>query len=184
MLATTAGAPARAHASSQLSEDPMNRRFAASLGALALLTLACSSDDPPDDIEGPGAYSHDFETSEEFFTLMQGPVLGASPHGAVQIWYSSNVMESLGSSRVPLGTVAIKTSAPATDGAVEAITVMVKREPGYSPDHGDWMYEMRGADGTVMMDDDQQPMQGPIPMCIDCHVAAAGTDYLAGTHLR
>lgn len=161
----------------------MLARLAWPLLAAASLTLAACGDDGGDDVAGPGAYDPAFETSAEFFTLMSGPVAGQSPHGTVQIWYSTNAMESLGGA-VPVGTVSIKTADPDNDGTVDAHVVMIKREAGYDPDHGDWEYQMRAPGGAILDDENGQPIQGALELCISCHSAAAATDYLAGTSLR
>jgi len=56
----------------------------------------------------------------------------------------------------------------------EALTVMVKMEPGYDPEHGDWYYGVLAADGT------SAKMQGRLDTCIGCHHEAAEQDYLFG----
>ena len=151
---------------------------------------ACSSSDSnePSVAEGPGEFVSNYSSSpEEFFTLMPQPVSGESPHGMVRIWYSNNIRQSMQDDQwpVPVGTVSIKEADPEGDGEIDAITVMVKQAPGFDPDNGDWLYEMRRPDGGLMtMPDSDQPMQGAIEMCINCHSAAADTDFLAGTALR
>lgn len=167
-------------------------------GTVALLMIsACGSAEDPENtdesasqlVEGPGAFDADFRTSDDFFTLMSGPVAGASPHGTVQIWYSTHVRDLIeGDSdefTVPVGTVAIKTGDMEGDGTVDAITVMVKQESGYDPEHQDWLYEMRAVDGALQNDEASgMPMSGTMQMCISCHAAYASRDYLAGTSLR
>ena len=70
-------------------------------------------------------------------------------------------------------------------GRLLGYAVMVKQEAGYFPDGGDWMYEMRMLDGSIMDDEESgMPMSGPIAMCAGCHAAASATDYLAATTLR
>lgn len=166
---------------------------------LAPTGAACGGDtDPPADedldddsplAEGPGAFAPDFRTNGQFFTLMAGPVAGASPHGSAQIWYSTNVRELLDNGpatyTVPVGTVAIKTGDMDSDGNVDALTVMVKQEAGFDSENNDWLYEMRMPTGEVMNDEmSGMPMSGAIEMCITCHSSAASSDYLAGTQLR
>lgn len=147
-----------------------------------LALTACGGDDPAP--EGPGAYDPAFATSDDYFTMMDGPVAGQSPHGTVQIWYSSNASGVVGEGEVPVGTVAIKTADPDDDGTVDAHVVMIKREPGYDDAHGDWQYEMRMPSGAIMMDEGGNPISGAIELCWSCHASAAATDYLAGTSLR
>jgi hypothetical protein len=155
-------------------------RLAIVLGTV--LATGCGGEDAP--AEGPGAYAADFADSDEFFTLMAGPRDGQSPHGRVQIWYSANAVDRLGSASVPVGTVAIKTGDPEADGTIDYHVVMVKRAAGYDPAHNDWMYEMRAPTGDLLVDDDGDPVQGALELCWSCHAAAAATDYLAGTQLR
>jgi hypothetical protein len=148
---------------------------------LLLTVLVACADPGPDGTpadaeEGPGAYVDDFETSGDFFTFMAGPVDGASVHGTVQIWYSSNLRSLIESGEdftAPLGSVAIKVQ----DNGAESITVMVKEEPGFAPDHSDWSWEQRGIDGTLTN-------SGALAGCQGCHADYADTDYLAGTELQ
>lgn len=148
-----------------------------------------AAEEEPSLAEGPGAFAADFRNSANFFSLMSDPVAGTSPHGTVQIWYSTNIRELVeqGSEdfTVPAGTVAIKTGDMEGDGVVDAITVMVKETSGFDKDNQDWRYEMRTPDGAVMTDESSgMPMSGSMQMCIACHSAYAGRDYLAGTTLR
>lgn len=132
--------------------------------------------------EGPGAFSLDFKTNTDFFTLMSTRVMGTSPHGAQQTWYSTNIQELVDSASftAPVGTVAIKEFDMANDGEPDGLAVMIKKPAGYDTANGDWYYEMRMLDGTVMAD----PPAGPIAMCIGCHVNSVSTDYLAATQIR
>lgn len=161
----------------------MTRRLL-SLGLLALLGCGTDGSDtdsgttPTATEPGPGAFVTDYAASAEFFTQMAGPALGGSPHGTVQIWYSTNiqgVVEAGSSFTAPVGTVAIKPF-EAADGST-GTAVMVKEDAGFDAANGDWSYEMRGPDDSVMD-------SGAIEMCISCHSAASSTDYLAGTGLK
>ena len=161
------------------------------ISLLCLAGVGCGGDDPGsvdavddtgtpmttmEDELGPGAFEPAFETSPDFFTLMAAPVDGASPHGTVQIWYSSNARDLIeGGSpfTAPVGTVSIKTQ----DNGAQAIVVMVKEAPGFDPDNGDWSYEQREADGTLTN-------EGALAGCIACHAGFPDTDYLGGTDLR
>lgn len=152
------------------------------LSALALAFIAgCDSDD-----SGPasitGGFQADFKTATAYFTLMEGPEPGSSPHGTSWIFYSSNIKSIVGNTTftVPQGTTSIKEFDMGDDGTVDGFAVMVKREKGYDAANGDWYYEMRDTSGNVMAD----PPAGATPMCIGCHTASKSTDYLAGTKLR
>ena len=135
--------------------------------------------------KGPGKYMADYQTSAEFFTMMEGMTQGNSPHGKVQIWYSSNIKDLIKQPRfmAPEGTVSIKPFDNDGNMGVDGIAVMIKKQAGYDAEHGDWYYEMRMADGKIM-EKMGMPMTGKIKMCIGCHAAAANTDYLAGVNMR
>lgn len=172
--------------------DNLMFRFGAAALALGLMVTGCGDDDDdgaggggdtadaaPVAPQGPGGFAPDFKTSDSFFTLMGGMVPGDSPHGSVQIWYSSNLRDMIESPSfvAPEGSVSIKEFS--NDNGT-GYAVMVKREAGFDSDNGDWYYEMRDADGTVR----DMPPPGAIETCINCHIAAAATDYLAGTGMR
>jgi len=133
-------------------------------------------------VKGPGQFKADFRTSGEFFSLMSGMKQGTSPHGKVQVWYSKDLKDLVGlaSFKAPVGAVSIK---PFEAGSATGLAVMVKKERGYDPENGDWLYEMRSADGAVLSRGGKL-MSGKISMCIGCHTAAADKDYLVGTDLR
>ena len=59
----------------------------------------CPSDGCPSDgcPTGQSGFDPNFETSPDFFTQMMGPVDGGAVHGTVQIWYSTDLMSSIGS---------------------------------------------------------------------------------------
>ena len=128
---------------------------------------------------GPGGYVVDYQSSALFFTKTASPVLGTSPHGTVRIWYSKNIENLIDdeSFTAPLGTTTIKTFVNDT-GAGEV--VMVKKDDGFDPDNGNWSYEMRMPDGTLIDD----PAPGAIPLCISCHVGFEAKDYLGGTAIE
>ena len=127
----------------------------------------------------PGEFKSDYETSGDFFTLMSGMVEGNSPHGSVQIWYSTNIEDIIGdgSFTAPEGTVSVKPFDEDSDGTLDGYAVMVKMGSDFDPDNNNWHYEMRDAEGALRDD----PPPGAIGMCIGCHAAALSTDYLAGT---
>ena len=136
---------------------------------------------------GPAAFKADFATSPEFYTNMialnsSNP---PSPHNAVKIWYSINMQEMAAAGSTgpwPEGTTSIKQvdMAPA-DGVIDEIVVMIKMAAGYDTANGDWYYEARDANGTLLTDEAKAP--GKNAMCIGCH-AANSKDYLAGLDLR
>lgn len=135
--------------------------------------------------KGPGKFVKDFEKCGKFFTQMKGMTQGKSPHGKVQIWYSNDLKDLVGQAafKAPVGAVSIKPFDNDGKDGVDGYAVMVKKEAGYDADNGDWFYEMRKPDGTVM-EKSGMPMQGKLKMCIGCHAAASAKDYLAGTAMK
>jgi len=84
-----------------------------------------------------------------------------------------------GDAPLPVGTIIIKEKhndllakgPPADFGA------MVKREPGYDPEHGDWEYLY------VVSKPEKTVTRGKLESCIDCHSHAKDKDYLFRTYL-
>lgn len=84
----------------------------------------------------------------------------------------------------PVGAVVVKrktvhgdlhgdgTSAVAGNG----VGGMVKRPPGFDPDHGDWEY--------FHFDDPKRIESGRIPSCVQCHASAKDRDHVFGTWKR
>lgn len=73
----------------------------------------------------------------------------------------------------PRGSIIVKESyknKSGSKGAMDNLTIMVKRESGYSSDYGDWEYIMAKPDGTITK-------QGRISMCISCHSKSQDKDY-------
>ncbi len=80
---------------------------------------------------------------------------------------------------VPVGTVVIKEKYHlTTDVPPDAVAAMIKREPGYDRDNGDWEYafEQRGAEP------ENKVVRGKLSNCIACHKGAR-SDYLFRPYL-
>lgn len=84
-----------------------------------------------------------------------------------------------GGTPLPVGTVVVKekhadllAKAPLAE-----YGAMIKREPGYDPQHGDWeyLYVVRGPEKKVT--------RGRLESCIECHSHAKDKDYLFRTYL-
>ena len=60
------------------------------------------------------------------------------------------------------------------------IAAMIKREPGYDPENGDWeyAYEKRWPEA------ERSVVRGKLGSCIECHKGARITDYLFRSYLR
>lgn len=55
-----------------------------------------------------------------------------------------------------------------------AVAAMIKREPGYDPDHGDWEYAFQ----VNLPVKDKSLTQGKLATCIGCHETVRDKDYL------
>ena len=58
-----------------------------------------------------------------------------------------------------------------------AVTVMYQR-PGFAPETNDWFWAWYMADGTLLLAEDTMPLAGNVGMCIGCHGAAPGGDWI------
>lgn len=80
--------------------------------------------------------------------------------------------------KFPAGSVIVKEKLLTKDGtAPELLTVMVKREPGYSPDSGDWEYRVYNGQGTKVQG------AGKLEKCQSCHALNKQTDYVFRSYL-
>ncbi len=96
---------------------------------------------------------------------------GTEPHGALLTTYvNRTAYEALtgGAGEFPAGAIVVKENYT-PDKTLAAITVMYKVS-GYNPDHGDWFWLKRGADGAV-------EASGKVDGCIACHQKST-RDYI------
>lgn len=100
---------------------------------------------------------------------------GQEPHGALLTTYVNEAaLGALEEGRVPLPDSAILVKENyAADSTLVAVTVMYKAA-GYNPDHGDWYWLKRDADGEVVA-------EGRVAACISCHGSHAAGDYIMTT---
>jgi hypothetical protein len=80
---------------------------------------------------------------------------------------------------LPVGTTIIKekdTDALAKGPPAE-YGAMIKREPGYDPEHGDWEYLY------VVQNPEKKVTRGKLQTCIECHSHAKDRDYVFRTYL-
>jgi hypothetical protein len=78
----------------------------------------------------------------------------------------------------PLGSVIVKEKFAGREGeAVELMTAMVKREPGFNPESGDWEYFALNGAGTEIR------ARGKLENCMACHVPRKEWDYTFRTYL-
>jgi hypothetical protein len=107
------------------------------------------------------------------------------PHadGLIKVFMNEQAAEAFGEEKrsYAVGSVVVKQKLSA-GGSVTGdseplhqtgIGGMIKRDPGYDPQHGDWEY---------FYTDDETPLQsGRIGNCVDCHENASDRDYVFGT---
>jgi hypothetical protein len=82
---------------------------------------------------------------------------------------------------VPVGTVVVKEKHwNERSDTPSAVAVMIKREPGYDPEHGDWEYGYEERSQT----EKRRVVRGKLDSCIDCHSNARERDYLFRSYLK
>jgi hypothetical protein len=81
--------------------------------------------------------------------------------------------------RFPRGSVLVKKkyytdgSTPPREGDAPSLyTVMIKREPGYNPDCGDWEFAVVAGDGREVQ------ARGRLESCMACHESRAQSDFV------
>lgn len=97
---------------------------------------------------------------------------GAEPHGMLLTTHLNALAHDALTGRasaMPPGAVIVKENYT-PDSTLAAITIMYKA-PGYAPDHGDWFWMKRGADGAV-------EASGRVQSCIECHGSRMDNDYI------
>ena len=100
----------------------------------------------------------------------------SGPHA--QAWVSIYMSDSAAtafekSTAYPVGSIVIKEKRIHTTPDSQGVGGMVKRAPGYDPAHGDWEY--------FYFEDPAKIETGKIASCVQCHTAAAKTDYVFGS---
>jgi len=101
---------------------------------------------------------------------------GLHMHRQIRIRVNKKGMESFRSGKVmPIGSVVVKEKHART---MDAYALMIKREPGYDSEHGDWQY--------VYVDAYAKPAlsEGKLINCIQCHQGAKDSDYLFKFYLN
>lgn len=78
------------------------------------------------------------------------------------------------------GTVVLKENFAASSGTPDAplsVTMMIKREPGYDPENGDWEYVQFDKNGQVMLRGNAKD-PAVNQACASCHINIADRDYI------
>ena len=103
---------------------------------------------------------------------------GGEPHGMLLTTYLNEVaLEALNgtATSMPAGAMIVKENYM-PDGMLAAVTVMYKTE-SFNPDHNNWFFIKRLADGTV-------EVGGRGAGCENCHGARADNDYVLTSSLN
>ncbi|NIM49006.1 MAG: hypothetical protein GTN62_04150 [Gemmatimonadales bacterium] len=98
---------------------------------------------------------------------------GTEPHGMLLTTYLNELaLDALTNKAgtMPAGAIVVKENYM-PDSALAAVTVMYKAAVGYNPEHNDWFFLKRLADGTV-------EASGRVAGCQGCHAGVAANDYL------
>lgn len=98
---------------------------------------------------------------------------GAEPHGMLLTTYlNGQALQALrgNAGSMPVGAILVKENYM-PDSTLAAVTVMMKRQRSYNPDHNGWFFMKRLADGTV-------EASGRAEGCQNCHMGQADNDYV------
>jgi hypothetical protein len=78
----------------------------------------------------------------------------------------------------PPGSVIVKEKLARKDSSSpEVLTAMIKREPGYNPQYGDWDWMVVDGSGTSVL------ARGKLVNCQGCHETYKGGDYVSRNYL-
>ena len=144
-------------------------------------------DEPPavslPDTTGDAVWAHlgaeDYTASWALWPDKGELYAGTEPHGMLLTTYlNPTAMGGLegDATALPVGSIIVKENYM-PDSMLAAITVMVKREVGYNPDHADWFFTKILADGSVEAMEGMRA-EGRVMMCQACHSGRADNDYL------
>ena len=162
------------------------------LGLVLFGPAVAQDQDPPfggeDDVAFAQALWKEMDGYMEW-PMRSGVYPGTSPHGKFLRLYS-NVVNVDGESYVAI----VKDNFAGEDASAEsveraakdylaAVTVMVQRDSGYDPEHGDWYWVKYLPDGSLDQNAAGAKMAGRVAAgssrgCISCHANAAGGDFV------
>lgn len=106
-----------------------------------------------------------------------------NPHreNYVHVFTSTNAVEAMQSrtNTFPQGSLILKEKLSYIGGQhTELFTGMLKREPGYNPECGDWEFF------TVSGDASKVTSRGKLQQCMDCHVEYAKRDFVTKSYVH
>ncbi|MCA1577392.1 MAG: cytochrome P460 family protein [Acidobacteria bacterium] len=80
--------------------------------------------------------------------------------------------------KFPAGSMIVKEKLGSRDSKMpELLTAMIKREPGYNPENGDWEYLVLNATASMIVE------RGKLTRCSDCHTSYKRSDFVTRTYL-
>lgn len=80
--------------------------------------------------------------------------------------------------KFPIGSMIVKEKLGSPDSTTpEVLTAMIKREPGYNPDSGDWEYLVLDGAASKIVE------QGKLTRCSGCHRPYQHSDFITRTYL-
>jgi len=110
-------------------------------------------------------------SNEEIRRRISGPHASA----AISVYMNdpaAGAFESPGA-MYPEGSIIVKEKRRGRDASLlTGVGGMIKRAPGFDPDHGDWEYFYYENPATIQ--------SGKIASCVECHARAKSTDYVFG----
>ncbi len=138
--------------------------------------------DMPVDTTPQAVWAHleieDYTENWAFWPEKAAYYQGTEPHGVLLSTYLNeaalsgllDLQNRNDEEALPFGSMIVKDNF-SPDSSLVSVTIMYKAQ-NYNPDHNDWFWMKRLADGTV-------EAAGRVQGCISCHAAAAETrDYL------
>jgi len=80
---------------------------------------------------------------------------------------------------LPVGSVVVKErhNTYTVPGPPDEYTAMIKKDPGYNPESGDWEYRY------VVVKPEKKVVRGKLQSCMDCHQDVKTTDFRFRTYL-
>lgn len=108
---------------------------------------------------------------------------GSSPHLNKYISVFVNpvgreAMMTKQSPKFPIGSMIVKEKLGSVDSTTpEVLTAMIKREPGYNPENGDWEYLVLDGAASKIVE------QGKLTRCSGCHRSYEHSDFVTRTYL-
>jgi cytochrome P460 len=82
------------------------------------------------------------------------------------------------SPKYPVGSMIVKEKLGSADSTTpEVLTAMIKRDPGYNPENGDWEYLVLDGTASTILE------RGKLTRCSGCHTQYQHRDFITRTYL-